>query len=142
MIKFELSEKMFGSRVMVITDCSQEAMVKYLKKKHNITHKRSDFCNGQYFITESGRRFIWVEKFDSSPFWIGVAVHEIMHYTVSFLSDAGIAIKNYYENGDAGDETAAYFLRYFTSAYLTELNLHLIKKNGTRRAKKGSGKKG
>jgi hypothetical protein len=144
MIKFFVSEKVFGSSVTFVSNCTHKEFARYLREVYAHKLEEDIGCTGQHVtLIEDSRHeyFIWLEKFDSSPFWIGVVSHEIVHHVVRILKRRGVGIEPNYSNGDTGDEPLAYMHEFYLSEYLTKLNIHLTNNNAKGRNARTSGTK-
>lgn len=64
-------------------------------------------------------RIVWVEKSKD----IGCLVHELFHLVTIILRDKGITIKANLDNGEVGDEAAAYLMEFYTKKVFKKLGI-------------------
>lgn len=145
MIKFWITEPIYGTDTLLLGNCSHQEVVDYLKKEWRWDIDYQETANGQLITIKRARtisRIVWVRNMEQTPYSIGVAVHELFHLTVRICYRIGIPIRdNFQETGENADEAAAYLLEFFTEKYLDELNKIIENKKVAKRLKQHANKR-
>ena len=112
---------LFKTGLHYMYDCDYKQLEKYCRKNYGLGDEENfdglDGADGTTFpLYHNGTiyRFVWIEKFKMSPYWIGVLVHETTHAIIRILDHKGIP----YTSRDNQDETMAYMVDYFVSEFI------------------------
>ncbi len=119
MIKeFVIHEEVFKTSVLFIIGCGQKELTERIKKYGvNLENLGMYVCGSVLEVKSKFFRIVWVENEKS----IGEIVHEVLHLVTRILQDKGVPIKASFEDGEFGDETAAYLLEFYINRISKEL---------------------
>lgn len=114
---FQVSDPVFKTEPLFIVGCSFDQLSRYMKRRHWPSVGEDEGSIGTMFTFDRAPwRVIWVKKPD-----LALVMHEIFHLVTRICQDKGIPIKAHIENGDCGDEAAAYLFEHFARAALRRL---------------------
>lgn len=124
----KIREDVFETEITIFYNCSYQEFSKKVKQQFNVVLNESDetiTISGQcfnYFNNKSGKslRFIFLEKLNKSPKFIGILTHELFHMVVRVLDDKGVPIVRNVEN-KSGDETGSYLLESYLVKVLNKI---------------------
>lgn len=125
MIKFEIPDKLYGARVTILV-CGHEEAYKFFKTKYKLEYTGLQFCNGLAPTIEDKKNgisynFIWLDKFEYTPKWISILVHECLHLTFEILKDRQLFYSKETE------EAYCYYHDYLVKEALDRLLKHSVK---------------
>ena len=114
---FSVRESLFKTEPLFIVGCSHEELDRYLRRKYRQNAGDNIGQTGQMFTFKRPPwRVVWSRKPQ-----LPVILHETFHLVTRICQDAGVPIRAHHDNGDIGDEAAAYMFEFFASAILKRL---------------------
>lgn len=127
MRRFIVNEPVFRTETLFVLGCDFEKFRAIAKTKGRDV--------GEY-IGQTGQMFTFNDDkgvaIHKEPIWRcvwasslrpRVVLHEIFHLITRICQDKGIGIKAHLDNGECGDETAAYLFEFYSSEVLKRLGL-------------------
>lgn len=128
--------EIYKANLMVIYDCSSHEFAdkvnKYDKEENLEWMRRPNNSDGAYIhANEYPYRFVWVEKINHEPYWLGVLAHELTHASIRILNDKGVpVVPSSYTNED---ESLSYLMDYLIKKTMEG---YKKKKNAKKRKRK------
>lgn len=113
---FKITDPIFRTEPLFVTDCTVNELSKYLWRRFKIKWDASEWktVSGTQLTFDKPRlRVVYFEKMNKSPDNLGTLVHELFHLTVRICRDKGIPIIANIQTGECGDESAAYIQDFF-----------------------------
>lgn len=111
---FQIEDKIYRTNPLFVTDCTMSELKAYLAKKWRVYIDVDSSCMGSvYRRSIEPYLIVWVNKSKD----LNTAAHELFHLTTSICQVKQIPIIANLDNGECGDEAAAYLFEYFFSAY-------------------------
>ena len=115
--RFTVTEPVFKVEPLFLLGCSFESLKHYM---HDRYRQDVGIYEGQlgtmFTFDKAPYRVIWTERLDRA-----VVLHEVFHLVTRICSDRGIVIRAHDEQGNCGDETAAFLFEFFARAVLRRL---------------------
>lgn len=119
MKRFIINDNMHGQTILLIVNCTQEAVIEWIKKKFKATDEVSRGANGRCFCLEhtdgTQVHIIWMEKWNSDIRDFGLLAHEVLHLTIGVLDDLGFRLH------ESSEEAYTYYLQHLISQCLGKL---------------------
>ncbi len=116
---FTITEDVFKTEPLFVTDCSYVELQRYCQRRFKVTlNQGREGCIGMMATFDvTPWRLVWVER--SKP--AAPLLHELFHLVTRICSDKGIPIVSHHPNGDHGDETSAYLYEFFADRLIKKL---------------------
>jgi hypothetical protein len=120
MIEFIVKENVFKTEVLFFCNCTSKELIKRAKK-YEINEMSLDgyVCGTVLRANKRFFRIVWVEEVNKKN--LGILIHELFHLVMIILRDKGVPVIANLENGEVGDETAAYLLEFYINETLKRI---------------------
>lgn len=126
MIRIKITDPVFKTEPLFILNCSYNELRNYLVKQFNCDVSEESDNHGEILgkmITYSvaPHRIVYIKDFNFKTEDWGIVSHEIFHLVTRICQDKGVPILSHIENGECGDEAAAYLFEFFFSEFMTKI---------------------
>lgn len=116
----KIKDEIYYASIFVIPQSTNDQLIKYFKKKYNLTYERDNYMDAFYYMVsndEAGIRdyYLIFNNFENSPRGITIFVHEIIHLAFAILKEIGMKF-----SGDS-EEGFAYYTQNLTAKILEKL---------------------
>ena len=112
---FSVSEPVFRTATLFVLGCPFPKFAALMKRRYHA--EVGEFvgqCGQMFTYTEDEPwRCIWTDRLD-----LAVVLHEVFHLVTRICDDKCVPIKSHIENGECGDEAAAYLFECYVRAIL------------------------
>lgn len=116
---FTVTDPIFKTQPVFILGCSAEKAEAWLKKECRVRVQIDPGAAGMMItLRKYPWRIVWSAYHPKTPGGIATLLHELFHLVVRICGDKGIPIVHHFENGECGDEAAAYLFEFFAAECL------------------------
>jgi hypothetical protein len=112
---FTIVDPLFKTEPVFILGCSAEKAEDFLKKECRARVEIARGAGGMMITRDKyPERIVWSAYRPDSPAGTAVLLHELFHLVLRICSDKGVPVVSHHENGECGDEAAAYLFEFFS----------------------------